>query len=155
VGKLRYSVGLLLLALVLVVGVERLLFPGEHPLLYRLEAADRKSLYEIVTTFTGALLGFMIAALAILVSLDPARPIVQELRRGESFSLLVVNMLAAILFLFLLTVSGIGGRVFDDAKHGSDVFETVYEVLLVVSVLEFALAGFYFAVVTYKAGSYK
>jgi len=71
---------------------------------------------------------------------------VEELKRGESFSLLIANMLAAILVLFLLTFLGVAGSVLDPGG----IFRSLYEWVTLVALFELALSGFYFSVVTYK-----
>jgi hypothetical protein len=125
------------------------------PLISGLSEADRTDLYNQVIVVTASLLGFIIAAIAILVSLDVGRKIVEELKRGESFRLLIANMLAAMVLLFLLTLMGINGSVLEGGKGASSAFETVYEWLLLGTVMELVLVGFFFALVTYKVAAAK
>lgn len=144
--RFRHFLGLLAVAALLVFIVEPLAFSGTTPLLSRLEAKSRIDFFEQIVPVSASLLGFYIAAVAILASLDPARKIVEELKRGESFSLLIANMLAAILVLFLLTFLGVAGSVLDPGG----IFRSLYEWVTLVALFELALSGFYFSVVTYK-----
>lgn len=141
------------LSIVLVWIVEPALW-DQTPLIDRLSGKDRVAFYKQVSTVAASLLGFLITAVAILVSLDMRRRIVEDLRRGEAFSLLIVNMLAAVAFLFILTVAGIAGGMFDDGVQGAPGFGRFYETVLTASLLELGLSGFYFGLVTYKVASH-
>jgi hypothetical protein len=154
IRRYRHAALLVLLAAVVIV-IAELIARGSNSLVGGLGHQDRVELYKQVTTVTASLLGFFIAAVAILVSLDPTRAIVRDLKRGEAFSLLIVNMLAAILLLFLTTALGVAGAVFDDGQPGAAGFEWVYQWLLLASLLELGLTGVLFAVVTYKAAAYE
>ncbi|HEX5983578.1 MAG TPA: hypothetical protein VFY69_05160 [Solirubrobacterales bacterium] len=144
--RFRHALFLLALAALVVLVLEPILIGGVTPLLQRLSEADRSSFYELVIPVSASLLGFYIAAVAILAQLDPTRKIVDELKRGESFSLLIANMLFAILLLFALTFVGIAGSVVSD----SQALMRAFEWLLLATVLELALSGAFFGVVTYK-----
>jgi hypothetical protein len=146
VVRFRHALLLLALAGLAVFALEPLLISGRTPLLARLSDEDRSSFYGLVIPVSASLLGFYIAAVAILAQLDPSRAIVDELKRGESFSLLIANMLFAILLLFALTFVGIAGSVVD----GSCPVMALYEWLLLGTVLELALSGAFFSIVTYK-----
>jgi hypothetical protein len=136
---------------VVVFVLEPALFTGETPLVAHLTDADRVNFYEQIIPVSGSLLGFYVAAVAILAQLDPKRKIVQELKRGESFSLLVANMLTAILLLFILTCLGVAGSVINDGC----AFEAIYEWILLGTILELLLSGILFGVVTYKVAADK
>jgi hypothetical protein len=151
--RIRHVLLLFGAVVVLVALVEPAAFSGPVPLISRLDGPDRVDLYKLITTVTASLLGFLIASVAILVTLDINRIIVEQLRRGEAFSLLIINLLAAILFLFLTTVGGVIGAIVDDGTNGADLFECLYEVSLLTSLLELGLGGFYFALVTYKVAA--
>lgn len=144
--RFRHAVFLLALAAFAVFILEPLVISGRTPLIERLSDEDRSSFYELVIPVSASLLGFYIAAVAILAQLDPNRKIVGELKRGESFSLLIANMLFAILLLFALTFVGIAGSVLD----GSCAVMAIYEWLLLGTVFELALSGAFFSIVTYK-----
>src|ERR1700728_2428859 len=73
---LRHAIGCLVLAAV-AVGGEHLAVSGTVPLMARLHVAGRISLYDQITTISAGLLGFLIAAVAILVSFDLRRRIVK------------------------------------------------------------------------------
>ena len=133
---------------------EPILVSGPTPLISGLASADRADLYNQVIVVTAGLLGFIVAAIAILVSLDGERQIVEELRRGESFRLLIANMLAAMTLLFILTLMGIAGSVLESTGPAS-TFETVYEWLMLGTTMELILVGFFFALVTYKVAAAK
>lgn len=152
--RVRYVLGLVAFAVFLVWVVQPIVFSHPLPLLSRLDGHDRTELYKQVTAVGAGLLGFLITAVAILVSLDARRRIVEELHRGEAFSLLVVNILAAVLLLFVLSALGVIGSIGDDGVDGANGFESVYEAVLLASLFELALGGFYFALVTYKAATY-
>jgi hypothetical protein len=154
VGRLRHVVVLAGLAALLVWVVAPLICSGTTPFIDRLSGEDRVEFYKQVSTISASLLGFLITAVAILVSLDMRRRIVEDLHRGESFSLLVVNLLAAVAFLFLLTVAGVAGGMFDDGEQGAAMFGKFYETFLLASLFELGLGGFYFGLVTYKVASH-
>lgn len=144
--KFRHAFFLLAVAAVVVFALEPLLLSGVTPLLQRLSEQDRASFYELIIPISASLLGFYVAAVAILAQLDPTRKIVDELKRGESFSLLIANMLFAILLLFALTFVGIAGSVVSDCQN----LMTAFEWLLLGTIFELALSGAFFGVVTYK-----
>jgi hypothetical protein len=131
----------------LVFAVEPIAFSGTTPLIARLDDASRASLYEQLVPVSASLLGFYITAVAILTALDTRREIVEELKRGEAFKLLIVNMLGAILLLFVLTIIGVVGSVLDPGCR----FQAAYEWIALGTLFELALSGFFFAVVIYKA----
>jgi hypothetical protein len=137
-------------AALLVFLVEPFLVPDPTPFLVRLTAESLSTLYEQIIPVSGSLLGFYIAAVAILAQLDHGRKIVSELKRGKSFGLLIANMLITILLLFVLTALGVVGAV----EAPGRVFIAIYELVLVATLAELALSGFYFAVVTYKVAVY-
>lgn len=118
-------------------------------MLLRLTQESRATLYEQIIPVSGSLLGFYVAAVAILAQLDPERTIVRELKRGESFSLLIANMLITILLLFMLTLSGVTGAV---VSPGS-TFVAIYEWILLGTLVELLLTGVLFGVVTYKVAA--
>jgi len=154
-ARLRHVAVILVVAALAVFVVEPVVFPGATPLVVRLDPDDRVEFYKQVTTVTATFLGFLITAIAILVSLDVKRRIVEDLKRGESFSLLIVNLLAAVVLLFATTCLGIAGVVADDGAHGAELFEALWQTALLGSMIEFALGLFFFAVVTYKVAAYK
>lgn len=151
---LRHVLLLLTLAAIVVFIVEPVAISGTTPLVSSLAQADRANLYNQVIVLTAGLLGFVVAAIAILVSLDSGRQIVEELRRGESFRLLIANMLAVMTLLFVLTLMGIAGSVLESATPSS-TFEAIYEWLLLGTAMELVLVGFFFALVTYKVAAAK
>jgi hypothetical protein len=142
-------------AVLVVFLLEPLVFTGATPLITRLDANDRSELYKQVTTVAATFLGFLITTIAILVSLDVKRRIVEELKRGEAFSLLIVNLLAAVVLLFITMCLGIAGIVTDDGARGARLFEALWQAALLASMIEFALGLFFFALVTYKVASHK
>jgi hypothetical protein len=144
--RFRHAFLLVGLAALMVFILEPALIAGRTPLLGRLSDEDRSAFYGLVIPVSASLLGFYIAAVAILAQLDPSRKIVDELKRGESFSLLIANMLFAILLLFALTFVGIAGSVMDRC----DAVMAIYEWLLLGTVFELALSGAFFGLVTYK-----
>src|SRR5579859_6985564 len=110
----------------------------------------RGTMYSQSTIIAVTLLGFVIAAVAILVSMDPRRPIVDELRRGESFTLLILNMLVTIVGLFWTTAMALIGSLVDDSTKPAKIYETVFESVGLSTIFELMMTGFLFAVVTYK-----
>jgi hypothetical protein len=150
---IRHVLGLLAAAALVVFAAEPVVISGPTPLISGLAEAGRIDLYNQVIVLTASLLGFIVAAIAILVSLNAGRKIVEELKRGESFRLLIANMLAAVLLLFVLTIMGIAGSVLEGGAQASSAFEAIYEWLLLGTALELVLVGFYFALVTYKVAA--
>jgi hypothetical protein len=144
--KFRHAAIILGAAAIIVFLVEPLAFSGPTPLIGRVSSESRTGLYEQIVPVAASLLGFFIAAVAILAGLDSKREIVAELKRGEAFALLIANMLVAILLLFVLTFSGLAGSSLDPGC----VFRAIYEWLTLAALGELALSGFYFALVTYK-----
>lgn len=144
--RFRHALYILGGAALLVFIVEPLLICDPTPLLARLTDESRNTLYEQIIPVSGSLLGFYIAAVAILAQLDHDRQIVKELKRGESFSLLIANMLVAILLLFVLTILGVVGAVLAPGR----LFMVIYEWVLLSTLAELGLSGFFFGLVTYK-----
>jgi hypothetical protein len=138
----------------IVVTVEHLALSGTTPLMARLAVASRVGLYDQITPVSAGLLGFIVAAVAILVSFDSRRQIVEELKRGEAFSLLIANMLATVLLLFVVLILGLAGPEVDDGLRAAGSYESVYEWLVLASTFELAMTGFFFSVATYKVASY-
>ena len=137
------------------VALERVAAPWTSPLLARLDAQERVDLYAQITGLTGVLLGFVVTAIAILASLDIRRRIVEDLQRGESFSLLIVNLLAAVALLLATTTLGIVGTIHDDGNVPSRLFESVYQFLVLASLLELVIGLCFFGLVTYKVAAHE
>jgi hypothetical protein len=154
VKRLRHIAGIAVGAAIGIYLVEPRIF-SSAPLISSLSDKDLADLYKQLATAGVTLMGFLITAVAILVSLDRGREIVKELKRGESFSLLVLNLLAAVLLLFVITLMSIVGAVRADAIGAADVFVGLYEWLLLWTVAEICLGGFYFCAVTYKVASHQ
>jgi hypothetical protein len=144
--RFRHAAIILAAAAAVVFLIEPLAFSGPTPLIGRLADETRVGLYEQIVPVAASLLGFYIAAVAILAGLDSRREIVAQLKRGEAFALLIANMLVAILLLFILTLSGLLGATLDPGG----IFQATYEWLTLGTLGELALSGFYFALVTYK-----
>lgn len=153
VQRLRHIVGLAVGAAIGIFVIEPWIF-SNAPLLASLSDKDRAELYRQLATAGVTLMGFLITAVAILVSLDKGREIVEELKRGESFSLLVLNLLTAVLLLFAITLMSIVGAIRVDAIGNADFFVEFYEWLALWVFAEICLGGFYFCVVTYKVASH-
>ena len=112
------------------------------------------SVFELVATFTGVLVGFGHHSRGDPRFFGSNPRCCCRAAPWESFGLLVVNMLQpTVALLFLATVASIAGAVFDDGASGSNVFETIYTVLLIAGTLEFALSGFYFGLVHDKVAT--
>lgn len=126
---------------------------SSEPVVATLSQADRADLYSQGIIVAAGLLGFFITAVSILVSLDARRKIVEELQRGESFRLLVVNMLATVALLFILTLIGIVASVAEVDKSASHLFDRLYEWLALATVFELCLSGTLFGFLTYKVAS--
>jgi hypothetical protein len=135
--------------------IEPWLVSGTTPLVASLTVAARVNLYNQVIVVSAALLGFVLTAVTILVSLDTGRKIVKELQYGEGFKLLVANMLATVALLLVLTLMGIAGASLDAATVPARTYEAFYEWLGVASAFELVLSGFYFAIVTYKIAAHE
>jgi hypothetical protein len=152
-SRLRH-VGAIACAAAAIVALAALLVENS-PLLCSLGDEDRAELYRQMTTVAVTLMGFLITAVAILISLDRGREIVMELKRGESFALLVLNLLAAALLLFVLTVLSVLGAIRPDGLGDAAAFAAIYEWLALFALAEIALGGFYFCVVAYKVASHE
>ena len=118
-----------------------------------LTVAGRANLYNQVIIVAAALLGFMLTAITILVSLDTNRDIVKELHHGEGFKLLIATMLATVVFLLILTFLGIVGASFDTGKQPARSFELYYEWIALASAFVLALSSYYLSIVTYKVAA--
>jgi hypothetical protein len=149
--RLRYTAVITLAAAILVFAIEPRFLPSS-PLLGSLSSKARESLYDQISVASVTLMGFLITAVAILVALDRSRQIVKELRRGESFSLLVLNLLAAVVLLFALGLASIAGAA--GLAPTCDVYLRFIEWLGLLVIAEVLLGGFFFCVVTYKVASY-
>jgi uncharacterized membrane protein len=143
------------LAALLVFGVEGWAVATKTPLISNLSTSDRSNLYNQVVVVSAALLGFILTAITILVSLDGSRRIVKELRYGEAFTLLVVNMLATVALLLALTLLGIAATAIDVGSTPAKAFETWYEWVGIGTAFELILCGFYFSVAMYKVATYE
>jgi len=152
--RLRHVAGIAVVTAIAIYVIEPWIF-SSAPLLASLSDEDRAELYKQLTTAGVTLMGFLITAVAILVSLDKGREIVNELKRGESFSLLVLNLLCAVLLLFVITLMSIAGAVRADAIGDAALFVAAYEWLALWTLAEICLGGFYFCVVTYKVASHE
>lgn len=145
-------IGIISISLVLL--LEPVALGSPTPLIGRLQPKEMSDLYSSITTISATLTGFLIAAVAILATLDVRRPIVEELRRNESFVLLIINLLAAIGLLLGLTVGGLLGTAQDEWIGNARWFQSYFEILLIASLAELGLGVFYFGIVTYKVGRY-
>jgi hypothetical protein len=152
---IRHALACVTVAALSVFVIEPWLVSGTTPLVASLSLNGRTNLYNQVIIVSAALLGFMLTAITILVSLDTGRRIVRELHYGEAFKLLIANMLATVLLLLVLTLMGIAGSSLDAAQRPAKTFEAFYEWIGVTSVLLLSLTGFYFATVTYKVAAYE
>jgi hypothetical protein len=153
-STLRYPL-IILTAAALVSGiVEHATLGAPSPLLARLSPLARLDLYKQVAPMAATGLGFLVASVAILVSLDPTRKIVCELRTGEAFRLLVANLLAACLWLLVLALLALAGWMCSASLGRSGTFMTVFEVIGYAAVAELLLGGSFFGLVTYKVAKY-
>jgi hypothetical protein len=114
----------------------------------------RAQFYAGMSGTAGAVLGFFVAAIAILASLDPKRKIVAEMRQGESMTLLLVNLLTGCLWILVLAGMSIAGWLMPALGRGP-TFAWTYQVLGVWAFLEFLVGGFFFAVVTVKVARHE
>lgn len=112
-------------------------------------------MYSAVAPIAATLLGFLVAAVAILVQLDVDRQIVKELRRGEAFGLLIVNLLTASTLLLVLTVAALAGPFVDSSEAGSGIFESAFEIVAWASLAELLLGGYFFGYVTIKVARFR
>jgi hypothetical protein len=150
---LRHAICVVAIAALVVFLAEPLLRDGA--LMSKLAREDRLDVYKQLAAITATLLGFLIAAVAILVQLDVERPIVKQLRGSDAFPMLVANLLVACLALLAVTLLGLAGTFgADTAEAGRAAFERAYEFVGLAALLEFMLGGFYFAVVTYKVAAH-
>lgn len=151
---LRHALIIVVVTLLLV-ALEPVALSGSTPLISGLAQPDQVTLYDDVIVVSAGLLGFFVAAVAILVSLDRSRRVVQEIQRGKSFELLVANMLVTIGLLFVLTLQGVVGAVAENGAEASAWFQRSYEWVAFASIGELILTGRYFSVVMYKVAQHK
>ena len=152
---LRHAIACVAAAAIIVFLVEPRFGSDASPLIANLAVSPRGSFYNQVGVVSAALLGFVLTAITILVSLDTGRRIVKELHYGEAFKLLIANMLVTVVLLFLLTMAGITGSSLDASWPPSRAFEMLYEWVGVATVFELVLTGVFFSIVTYKVAAYE
>ncbi len=113
----------------------------------RLDPGTRGVLYGSIGTSAGALLGLVIAAIAILMTLDPSREAVHEMQSIRAWRILNVTFLVAAAFLAItLVVSTIVLGV-DSGKRGIPGLEMAVAAVAAVAFAELAVATAAFAVV--------
>jgi hypothetical protein len=123
------------------------------PLLARLSPSTRTSLYESVASSSGALLGFSIAALAILFTLDPARPLVRRAQEHQLWGMLNKTLLVAAGSLALTLVASTVALAIDGHTQPRVPIELVVFTLTVVAFLELTIAGIAFALIVLVTAS--
>lgn len=123
------------------------------PLLARLEADTRTTLYGSLSSSAGALLGFTIAALAILFTLDPSRPLVARAQAHQLWTTLNKTLLAAAAALAVLLVAATTALAIDASREPCLWIEGVVFTISVVALLELVVAGFAFALVVITTAS--
>ena len=113
----------------------------------RLAPGTRSILYGSIATSAAALFGLVIAAIAILTTVDSARPEVKEMRALPAWRLLHITFLAAAGFLastLLLSTLALG---VDSSVDGSPELEMAVVAIAAVAFAELAIATAAFSVV--------
>jgi hypothetical protein len=112
-----------------------------------LDPTTRSVLYGSLATSAGALLGLIIASIAILLTLDENRERVAEMQGLDAWKILNTTLLAAAGFLALdLLVSTIALGV-DSGVNGRSGIETAVFALSVIAFCEIVVGGLAFAIV--------
>jgi hypothetical protein len=125
---------------------------SEHPVLLAQAAPENRSnWYSTAASNAGALLGLVIAALAVLVTL-PDRPRIEVLRRYKAWSSLLWTMIATLAMLALTLVLASAGQVIDVHKEPTEWLANVATAAAVASFVGIVVSGLAFALVIVIAG---
>jgi hypothetical protein len=126
---------------------------GSPVLLAGSDRTTRTAFYSALASATGALLGFAVTALSILVAL-PSRPAIEALRRYSAWKALHWLLLTTAGLLALTLVLSLVGTVYDveSASHG--LFAHVAFAAAVASLLAILASGLFFGlVIAYTLGA--
>jgi hypothetical protein len=117
------------------------------PLLARLDPDTRTTLYGSLASSAGALLGFTIASLAILFTLDPDRPLVKRAQDHQLWAMLNRTLLVAAASLALVLVTATTALALDNGPEPCLPIEVAVFTLTVIAGLNLLIAGIAFALV--------
>jgi hypothetical protein len=115
-------------------------------LLQHVAKGDRLSVYNAVAAATGALVGFALTALAILIAL-PDTPKVEELQTLRAWEVLPRMILNTAAILTLALVFSIYGLAEDTAVHQDRTLEGLFIGSVASGLLGLATSGLAFALV--------
>lgn len=121
------------------------------PLIARLEAQVRRDVYGSLAGSSGALLGFSIASLAVLLALDQDRPAVARMRALPAWSLLNRTLLVAGGLLGLTLVLSTVGIAYDGGATPHVAFEIITVTAASTAFAELAVGGAALALVISNA----
>jgi len=122
-------------------------FAKHDPLLARLEPSTRTALYSSIASSAGALLGFTVAALAILFTLDPSRPLVERAQKHQLWQMLNKTLLATAASLALVLIASTTALAIDSHTKPCVVAQAFVFTLTVIATGELLVAGIAFALV--------
>jgi hypothetical protein len=116
-------------------------------LIGRLDPSTRGILYGSLATSAGALLGLTIASIAILLTLDGARPAVAEMQALDAWRILNATLLAAAGFLALDLLVSTVALGLDSGAAGRSGIETAVFAVSIIAFCELVVGGIAFAIV--------
>lgn len=118
-------------------------------LLGTLTPEARTDLYGSLAATAGALLGFIVASLSILISL-PSSDTVKQVRARKAWPLLLKALLASAALLAGLLVTASAALAIDRAKTPCVAVELVVEGVTLAAAIQLAVAGAAFAIVVLR-----
>ena len=123
----------------------------EHAvLLGRLTGGTRSDLYGSLAASSGAILGFLITSLSILVAL-PARAALSRLQKLPAWELLLRALLVAAVLAALALVLSTVGLAIDRHDNPKQWLEAPVAAVAVAAIIQVLIAGTAFAMVVLRA----
>lgn len=111
----------------------------------RLDGSTRVSLYESMAGSSGALLGFTVASLAILLSLDPDRSAIRRIQEMDTWLVLNRTLVYAASALGLTLIASTIGLAIDGHVVPREQFEVAVSVVSLIATAEFLVGAIAFA----------
>jgi hypothetical protein len=127
-------------------------FMGQsHSIVSGMSSGSLHGLFVVASSASVVLSAYLALSLAFLLTRDPRRRIVEELRRGEAWELLVRNVCVGICLLSALALISIVGL---SAPDHSAAFGFLYAWALVASALQVGMDSFYLAIALTKVAAH-
>jgi hypothetical protein len=121
---------------------------SKNPVLIgRLDSTTRGIFYGSIAGSAGALLGLIIASLAILLTLDPSRPTVAEMQRIPAWRILNVTLLVAAACMGITLGLATIALGVDSGEAPNESIEVAVAAMAALAFSELAVGGLAFAVV--------